>query len=384
MKTPFNKHKILIVDDRPENLYSLECMLAEDDRIILKAESGDEALKIAFREELSLILLDVQMPEMDGFEVANMLKSTKRTRKIPIIFVTAISKEKKYILKGLDEGAFDYLFKPLDTDITRSKVKTLLQLYSQQKEIEYKNTELSRLNEEKNYFLGMASHDLRNPLGNIITLASLIEHEIGQHFPAEHKNYMNVILSTSRQMLDMLNNLLDVSRIESGIPYMSIKPVNLHELLQECISTNKAHADKKNIHLSYSLNDSSQTIPCDRIQILQVLNNLVSNAIKYSHAATSVEIIIENQPEETIFHVQDHGQGIPENEHKELFSAFTRTSVRSTGGETSTGLGLNIARKLIELHGGKIWVKSEVGSGSTFSFSIPTQHNQVLQEKAIA
>lgn len=127
MKTPFNKHKILIVDDRPENLYSLECMLAEDDRIILKAESGDEALKIAFREELSLILLDVQMPEMDGFEVANMLKSTKRTRKIPIIFVTAISKEKKYILKGLDEGAFDYLFKPLDTDITRSKVKTLLQ-----------------------------------------------------------------------------------------------------------------------------------------------------------------------------------------------------------------------------------------------------------------
>ena len=132
------KHKILLVDDRPENLYSLECMLAEDDREILKAGSGDEALKIAFREDLSLILLDVQMPEMDGFEVANMLKSTKRTRKIPIIFVTAISKEKKYMLQGLDEGAFDYLFKPLDTDVTRAKVKTLLQFYAQQKEIEIK------------------------------------------------------------------------------------------------------------------------------------------------------------------------------------------------------------------------------------------------------
>ncbi len=384
MTTPFIKHKILIVDDRPENLYSLECMLAEEDRIILKAESGDEALKIAFREELSLILLDVQMPEMDGFEVANMLKSTKRTRKIPIIFVTAISKEKKYILKGLDEGAFDYLFKPLDTDITRSKVKTLLQFYSQQKEIEQKNVELQRLNEEKNYFLGMASHDLRNPLGNIITLISLIDHEIGQNFPPDHKNYLNVIMNTSRQMLDMLNNLLDVSKIESGISNMSIRPVHIHELLQECISTNKAHADKKNIHLSYSLNDPAQTVPCDRTQVMQVMNNLVSNAIKYSHSSTSVEIIVENNPEEVIFHIQDHGQGIPENEHKDLFTAFTRTSVRSTAGETSTGLGLNIAKKLIELHGGKIWLKSAVGEGSTFSFSLPVQHQTAGQEKITA
>ena len=129
MSTPF--HKILIVDDRQENLYSLESMLAEEGREIIKANSGEEALRIAFREDLSLILLDVQMPEMDGFEVAHMLKSTKRTRKTPIIFVTAISKEKKYMLQGLDEGAMDYLFKPLDIDITRAKVNTLLQFYNQ-------------------------------------------------------------------------------------------------------------------------------------------------------------------------------------------------------------------------------------------------------------
>lgn len=368
---PFSKQKILLVDDRPENLYSLECMLAEENLEILKAQSGEEALKLAFQEELSLILLDVQMPGMDGFEVANMLKSTKRTRKIPIIFVTAISKEKKYILRGLDEGAFDYLFKPLDTDITRAKVKTLLQFYAQQKEIELKNAELLRLNEEKNYFLGMASHDLRNPLGNIITLASLIDEEIGKHFPPEHKNYLQVIQSTSRQMMDLLNELLDVSRIESGLSASHITTVNIHELLQECISTNKAHADKKHIHLNYSLADSTMTMNCDKFQINQILNNLVSNAIKYSHTGTPVEIIVEETIGHTVFHVQDQGQGIPEQEHKKLFEAFTKTSVRSTGGEASTGLGLNIVKKLIEGHGGKIWLKSEVGKGSTFSFSIP-------------
>ena len=365
------KHKILLVDDRPENLYSLECMLMEENLEILKAQSGEEALKLAFQEELSLILLDVQMPGMDGFEVANMLKSTKRTRKIPIIFVTAISKEKKYILRGLDEGAFDYLFKPLETDITRAKVKTLLQFYAQQKEIELKNAELLRLNEEENYFLGMASHDLRNPLGNIITLSELIDEEIGHHFPPEHKNYLKVIQSTSRQMMDLLNELLDVSRIESGLAASHITTVNVHELLQECISTNKAHADKKQIHLNYSLTDTTMTINCDRFQINQILNNLISNAIKYSHAGTLVEVIVEQNSASTIFHVQDQGQGIPEQEHKKLFDAFTRTSVRSTGGEASTGLGLNIVKKLIEGHGGKIWLKSDIGKGSTFSFSIP-------------
>jgi len=365
------KHKIMLVDDRPENLYSLECMLMEENLEILKAQSGEEALKLAFQEELSLILLDVQMPGMDGFEVANMLKSTKRTRKIPIIFVTAISKEKKYILRGLDEGAFDYLFKPLDTDITRAKVKTLLQFHAQQKEIELKNAELLRLNEEKNYFLGMASHDLRNPLGNIITLSELIDEEIGHHFPLEHKNYLKVIQSTSRQMMDLLTELLDVSRIESGLAASHITTVNVHELLQECISTNKAHADKKQIHLNYSLTDTTMTINCDRFQINQILNNLISNAIKYSYAGTPVEVIVEQNSASTIFHVQDQGQGIPEQEHKKLFDAFTRTSVRSTGGEASTGLGLNIVKKLIEGHGGKIWLKSDIGKGSTFSFSIP-------------
>ncbi|MBL7922976.1 MAG: hybrid sensor histidine kinase/response regulator [Bacteroidia bacterium] len=365
------KPKILIVDDRPENLYSLECMLADDDREIIKASSGEEALKIAFQEDLSLILLDVQMPEMDGFEVASMLKSTKRTRKIPIVFVTAISKEKKYMIQGLEEGAMDYLFKPLDIDITRAKVNTLLQFYAQQKEIEIKNQELNALNEEKNYFLGMASHDLRNPLGNILTLSSIIAQEAGDKLPEEHRNYLSIIDSTSRQMLELLNKLLDVSRIESGDTHPVFKKFFIHDLILSCIGENQPYALRKAIHLDYSIADGIPEVNGDQQQLSQVLSNLISNAVKFSYANTTVEITAEQNESEIIVSVSDQGQGIPDSEQKYLFQAFTKTSVRSTAGESSTGLGLSIARKLIESHQGRIWVKSTAGKGSVFSFSIP-------------
>lgn len=365
------KHKILIVDDRPENLYSLESMLSEDDRIILKADSGEEALKIAFNEDLSLIMLDVQMPEMDGFEVAHMLKSTKRTKKTPIIFVTAISKEKKYMLQGLEEGAMDYLFKPLDTDITRAKVDTLLKFYDQQKELEQKNLELTKLNEEKNYFLGVASHDLRNPLGNIITLASFIQNDNGMNLSKENNNYIDVIINSGRHMLDLLNNLLDVTKIESGTMDLELKHMHIADVIQQSINENKLSADRKGISLEFSISDNIPMNTFDPMQIQQVLNNLISNAIKYSHKNTNIEINTELQNEKIIVTVKDQGQGIPENEQHNIFVPFNKTSVKSTNGEKSTGLGLTIAKKVVESHGGEIWLNSEVGTGTSFSFSLP-------------
>ena len=365
------KHKILLVDDRPENLYSLESMLAQDDREIITANSGEDALKIAFQENLSLILLDVQMPDMDGFEVAHMLKSTKQTRKIPIVFVTAISKEKKYMLQGLEEGAIDYLFKPLDIEITRAKVDMLLKLYAQQIEIEQKNLQLNKLNEEKNFFLGMASHDLRNPLGNIITFANFIEDEAAFNLSDDHKNYLKIIIDTSRGMMDLLNNLLDVSKIESGDLVGKKSEIQVKDYIISCMNQNKQTADKKQIHLGFSIADAVKTMHGNQEQLSQVLVNLILNAIKFSNSNTCIEISAEKTEEHIVIRVTDQGQGIPEAEQGKIFDAFAKTSVRSTAGESSTGLGLNIAQKLIESHGGKIWLKSKTGVGSTFSFSIP-------------
>jgi two-component system sensor histidine kinase/response regulator len=364
--------RILIVDDRPENLYSLENMLAEEGREIVTAGSGQEALKLAYNDDFSLIMLDVQMPEMDGFEVAHILKSARRTKKTPIVFVTAISKEKKYLLHGLNEGAIDYLFKPLDVEITRAKVNTLLQFFHQQKELELKNAELALLNEQKNYFLGMASHDLRNPLGNIITLAQFIESESAQ-LNDEHKNFLHTIIDSGQYMLNLLNDLLDVSKIESGKMGLNISDINIVEVVQSSMADNHFHARKKNINLTYSAPDNIPLLQADASQLRQVMNNLLSNAVKFSSSGSLVDITIEITDSVLTVSVHDHGQGIPAKELDKVFIPFQQTSVKSTGGEKSTGLGLTIAKKVVEAHNGQLTVSSEEGKGSTFSFSIPFQ-----------
>ena len=362
--------KILIIDDKPENLYSLETMLATEGRIIVKALSGQEALKLAFEEDFSLILLDVQMPEMDGFEVAQMLKSTRRTRKIPIVFVTAISKEKKYILQGFEDGAIDYLFKPLDVEVTRAKVDTLLQFFHQQQELEIMNNSLATLNEQKNYFLGMASHDLRNPIGNIITLAQFVDSD-AENLSDEQRSFLAAIIDSGQYMLKLLNDLLDISKIESGKMELQLKDIDLAQLVHTIISDNTFTAQKKNITLQYSIPENLPAVSADAGQMRQAMNNLVSNAIKFSMPGTMVEIIIENKDEMIVISIQDHGQGIPSAEIDKLFKPFQKTSVTATAGEKSTGLGLTITKKVIEAHKGSIWVTSEVGKGSIFSFSLP-------------
>jgi signal transduction histidine kinase len=363
-------HRILLVDDREENLFALENMLMEDDRVFFKAFNGKEALKIAFKEELSLILLDVQMPEMDGFEVAQLLKSTARTKKIPIVFVSAISKETKYVVKGLEGGAVDYLFKPLDIEVTRAKVNTLLQFYKQQLELELKNAELELLNDQKNYFLGIAAHDLRSPLGNIQTFSDFLLNEANANLSDQHKEFLHIIKNSSSFMLELVNNLLDVSKIESGKLDLQLEVTNMVELITNNINLNKNISKKKNIEIKFLPADELVEAMVDKTQIEQVLNNLITNAIKFSNKDTVIEISMERNEKALVLCVKDQGQGIPKQELEKLFTPFHKTSVKSTAGEKSTGLGLAIAKKIVEAHKGKIWVISEVGKGSEFRFSL--------------
>ena len=365
--------KILIVDDQADNLYSLECILAEEGRVIIKAQSGEEALKLAFEEDFSLILLDVQMPGMDGFEVARILKSGEHTKCIPLLFVTAISKERNFVIRGLNEGGVDYLFKPLDIDFTRAKVNTLLLIRRQQKELENLNTELKRLNVEKNNFLGMASHDLRNPISNILTLSTILERDCTTRLNEEEQDYIRLIISTSRHMLELLGNLLDISKIETGRINPEKRHLHLLDLIQESIRQNQPGASAKNICVTYSLPEKPDPLYADRLHLLQALNNLLSNALKFSFPGSAVEIVAEQSREDIIIHVIDQGLGIPQDEHAQLFTPFSRGGNLGTGGEKSTGLGLHIVRKLIEANGGRIWMKSEAGKGSVFSIALPRE-----------
>jgi len=364
------KHSILLVDDRPENLLSLESILTMDDRKFFTASNGNDALRISIKEELSLILLDVQMPDMDGFEVAEYLKSNSRTKNTPIIFVTAINKEKQNLLRGLEEGAIDYLFKPIDTDITRAKVSTLLKLVEQRKLLEEKNAELERLNEEKNRFLGVASHDLRNPLNAISGFSDLILME-GNNLSDEHKAFLNHMKTSSAFMFDLINNLLDVSKIESGKLELHKQPSNIIELIEKDLPIHRMLAERKQILIKLKNELTDPIINLDAEQFKQVMSNLISNAMKFSFPEKQIEIHLKQEENNVVVSVKDQGQGIPADELNKLFLPFQKTSVRSTAGEKSTGLGLTIVKKIIEHHGGKIWAESELGKGTTFLFTLP-------------
>ncbi len=239
------------------------------------------------------------------------------------------------------------------------------------RELQKTNAELVKLNELKNQFLGMAAHDLRNPIGVILTYSDFLLEEAGDVLKEEHAQFLAIIRKSSEFMLSLLNDLLDVAKIESGRLDLDLEPADLVALIRNNVTLNQSLADKKSIRIIFRNDMPLPTILMDRTKIEQVLNNLISNAIKFSPLGTTVEVNILKSANHLTVSVRDDGQGIPESERKKLFQPFSRTSVKSTGGEKSTGLGLAIVRKIVMGHGGKIGVDSEVGRGSTFYFTLP-------------
>ena len=251
------------------------------------------------------------------------------------------------------------------------------ELINLQRELARKNAELARLNELKNQFLGMAAHDLRNPLAAIMTYSEFIIEDLADGASSLNQEFIEIIHGSSMFMLGMINDLLDITTIESGRLDLSLECVDLAELIERNVTLNGVLAQRKQIELAFEAVDPLPELLLDRAKIEQVLNNLISNAIKYSHTDTHVHIRLAREGTAAQISVADQGQGIPASELGKLFQYFGRTSVQSTGGERSTGLGLAIARKIVEGHGGRIWVESEPGHGSTFYFTLPLDADPV-------
>lgn len=245
------------------------------------------------------------------------------------------------------------------------------ELVNIQRELAKKNRELDELNKLKNQFLGIAAHDLRNPLSVIMGFSAyLVEYEEA-NLTEDQMMMLNAILTSSEFMLRLINDLLDVSAIESGKLELNLEKADIVPVISKNIELNKVIAQKKNISIHFSAPEYIPAINFDAGKIEQVLNNLISNAVKYSQPGTQVFVEAVKKESDVIISVTDQGHGIPEAELVKLFKPFSRTSVQSTAGETSTGLGLSIVRNLISGHKGKIWVESTVGKGSTFYFSLP-------------
>lgn len=259
----------------------------------------------------------------------------------------------------------------LDTSFYDQISRLNNELVNLQRELSKKNAMLEQLNREKNQVLGIAAHDLRGPLSIILTYSDFLLAEAAPALDEEHVEFISRIRSSSEFLLGLVEDLLDISAIEAGKLRLELQSVDLVSVVERNVALNKVLASKKQIELRFSREGQPLPVMADASKLEQVLSNLITNAVKFSPPQRLIDLKVVEDEGRAVISVQDQGPGIPANELDRLFKPFSRTSVRSPTGEKSTGLGLAIARKIVEGHQGSIWVNSEVGVGSTFYFSLP-------------
>lgn len=252
------------------------------------------------------------------------------------------------------------------------------ELVTAHRELAKRNAALVRLNEQKKHLLSVAAHDLRNPLGAIYSCSEYLLDEL-KNLNDDQLEMLRSIRTSSLFMLDLIEDILHLARLESGKIELRIEPTDVAELASHHIAVNRPIAARKNIHIDVDIDPNLPLIEADSHKIGQVLENLISNAIKFSPSNTVIEVALRRDDERVRIAVRDHGPGIPEAERGKLFQPFQRTSVKPTGNEKSSGLGLAIARQILEAHSGKIWFESEVGRGSTFFVSLPKRIKPVVR-----
>lgn len=395
--------KILLVDDRPANLLALETILEDLGQELVKATSGKDALRQILNEDFAVILLDVKMPGMDGFETATLIRERERSRHTPILFVTA-HKDDEHLFRGYYAGAVDFLYKPINPEVLRSKVavfvdlsrktdllqkhaailearnaeleRTILERHRAEEEVRRLNGELEvrvadrtaelvRANEELRQFGYAASHDLREPLRTVASYTQLLNRRYAAQFDDEAREFMTYITDSVHRMDTLLSDLLAYSH-QLNARQQVLAPVDTEAVLQGVL-----------LNLDTSIRESGSVIQgrdlpevmSDFAQVGQVFQNLIVNAIKYRSAdPPHIEIWGEDTDDFWTFSFRDNGLGIEPRYHEQIFGIFKRLHGREYPG---TGIGLALVKRIIERHGGRIWVESEAGKGSTFKFTLP-------------
>ncbi len=354
------KHKLLLIDDKPANLIALKSMLDKPDREIITCNSGNEGLQILLKERISLILVDVQMPEMDGYEFVEITKQHPKTANIPTIFVTAISDEAKYINKAYDLGAIDFLFKPLVTEITRKKVDSFLKIWDYDQELQKLNEQLVAKNGELEQFANIIAHDLKSPLNNIKSLIEFIEEEHLLDIKEEATDLFDMVKTSAMSMSKLIDDLLHYSKnVENNEGKEFVNILNEVNTVIKLINPNS--------NIKINKENLNHNISFQTVAFKQIIQNLLSNAIKYNDKDTT-EITIAYNEEIQQISISDNGPGIPESQAEKIFQMFY-TLGQSSRGESGTGMGLNLARKLAERNDVKIRFNTNYKNGSEFILS---------------
>lgn len=412
---------ILLVDDRPENLLALEAILEPLGQVLVRAGSGPEALRQVLVLDFAVMLLDVQMPGMNGFEVAEIIKSRERSRTIPIIFLSAINKEDAYVFKGYSMGAVDYVFKPFNPDVLRSKVAVFVDLFvkqrelqrqgdllrdSQKRELELEHrtslleaearsaAKLSQMNEElyrrqialeqamgaRNRFYASMSHELRTPINAVIGYSTIMLDNIYGPLNAKQKEGLQRTLKAARHLLELVNDVLDLSKIEAGKIELSLQPVMFPSLIEDLFVTVRPLADEYGSTLSLDSEGEHFNIVSDPRRVRQILLNLLSNAIKFGEGKPIRVWCKQDEDKSAEIEVIDQGVGIAQDDIARIFEEFVQVSESKQPG---TGLGLPISRRLAQLLDGSLTVRSVPGEGSTFRLTLPASIEDDLASTAL-
>ena len=400
---------ILIVDDRPENLLALEAILEPLGENLVRANSGEEALRELLLRDFAVILLDVQMPGMNGLETAQYIKSRERSKSIPILFLTAINKEESYVFKAYEVGAVDYLFKPFDPEILRSKVAVFVDLWRKQEQIKkqeerirqsekrelelrHRTTlletearsaeELATVNDElqrrqyeleraitaRSRFYASMSHELRTPINAVLGYSTLMLDGIYGSLNEKQREGLERTHRAAKHLLELVNDVLDLSKIEAGKIELAMQPVQFPSLIEDLFVTVAPFAAENKTELDLSMDGQPVTIVSDPRRVRQVMLNLVSNAIKFG-GGKPVRVVCRATPEGGVqIEVIDSGAGIPDDDLTRIFDEFVQLGQSAQPG---TGLGLPISRRLVELLGGKLELESKLGEGSCFRVTLP-------------
>lgn len=388
-QTAADKAYILLVDDQPDNLRLLSALLSERGYEPRGVINGKMAIKAAKSSQPDLILLDIMMPEMDGYEICEQLKAEPKTKEIPVIFVSA-KDETIDKVRAFGLGAVDYIPKPFHVDEVLARIENHLSLRKLQKQLKEQNAlfqqeimirqqteqalqkanqELAKSNAELEQFAYVTSHDLQAPLATIVSYAQLLQQSYESKLDNQANEYINYIVNGCSRMQDLIEDLLAYSRVEKNQKTFSV--VDINNIIDTACSNLQSTIHRNHATIIYH---NLPTVMGDSSQLLQLFQNLIDNSIKYRREEPpKIEISVEPKENEYLFIVKDNGIGIDSKYFEKIFQIFQR--LHSSQEYSGTGIGLAICQKIVELHGGRIWVESQLGEGTTFYFTINSQNS---------
>ncbi len=364
-----HKPKILMVDDKPENLLALERLLIDFPVILYKAENGNDALKLSLHHEFALALLDIQMPEMDGYELAELLRQEVKTEDLPFIFISAIYTENINVFQGYEKGAFSYVTKPFEPEVLLNKIRFFIKKYQQEQLLIEQQEQLKRTNEELESFSYSVSHDLRAPLRAVSGYSSLLLQNHKNQLDEEGQKFLNIINKEAGRMGQLIDDLLDFSQM-NRLKVNDTDAISMDALILEC--RDEVRKMYPGVSPRFFINPLPK-VKANRALLHQVFVNLLGNAVKYRKPDQVPVIKIEARTDEVnqqyIFSIKDNGVGFDMKYADKLFGVFQR--LHSNEEFEGNGIGLALVRRIVNRHGGETWAESEPRVGSTFYFSLP-------------